>query len=129
MGSEMCIRDRLTVKSGMKDTGLLLDGGNPGEIIGISEEEGVLYRYDLKNKKVLDWKTLPAGGIGNNTFIRSANMWWGVMGGHLVRLDPSSLEIRSFGKLDNPPGLLAWAGDELFGARGTELIKIALPSH
>jgi hypothetical protein len=119
--------ERLTVKPGMKNTGLLLKGAKPGEFIGISEDEGVLYRYDLKNKKVLDWKTLPEGGIGNNSFTQSKDgMWWGVMGGQLVRLDPATLEIKSFGKFDNPPGLLAWDGDKLFGVRDTDLIKIDL---
>jgi hypothetical protein len=119
--------ERFTVKPGMKNTGLLLNGAQPGEFIGISEDEGVLYRYDLKAKKVLDWKPLPAGGIGNNSFVRRADgMWWGVMGGQLVRLDPATLEIKSFGKFDNAPSLLAWAGDELFGTRGTEVLKVLL---
>jgi hypothetical protein len=119
--------ERITIKPGMKNTGLLLNGVQPGEFIGISEDEGVLYRYDLKNKKLLDWKTLPTGGIGNNSFVRGKDgMWWGVMGGQLVRLDPATLEIKSFGKFDNPPGLLAWAGDELFGTRGTEVVKVLL---
>jgi hypothetical protein len=121
--------ERLTVKPGMKNTGLLLKGAKPGEFIGISEDEGVLYRYDLNAKQVLDWKTLPEGGIGNNSFTRGADgMWWGVMGGQLVRLDPATLEIKSFGKFDDPPGLLAWAGDELFGAQGTDVVKIDLPT-
>jgi hypothetical protein len=121
--------ERITIKPGMKNTGLLLNGAKPGEFIGISEDEGVLYRYDLKNKKLLDWKTLPTGGIGNNSFVRGKDgMWWGVMGGHLVRLDPATLEIKSFGRIENPPGLLSWVGDELFGVRGAEVIKIELPA-
>jgi hypothetical protein len=119
--------ERLTVKPGMKNTGLLLKGAKPGEFIGISEDEGVLYRYDLNAKQVLDWKTLPEGGIGNNSFTRGSDgMWWGVMGGQLVRLDPATLEIKSFGKFDDPPGLLAWAGDELFGVQGTDVVKVEL---
>ncbi|HOF18230.1 MAG TPA: hypothetical protein PK082_04915, partial [Phycisphaerae bacterium] len=114
--------ERLTVKPGIKHTGrifLTSDAGKSNVIVGVIPPERAIYRYDLAQKKLLDWVEIN-GGIDNIACRETDGAIWiattdpATRARHLGCLDPATLKWTTFGKLPAAINHLAWSGDDLY---------------
>jgi hypothetical protein len=133
--------ERQTVKPGLKNTGRLFPAADKNRIIGIADGEKYIYRYDVTQKKLLDWIELP-DKVDEITRRLSDGSLWIVSGSTLLRLDPATMQIKTIGKLQAPnndpallesttsgklptaPNNLIWQGDDLFFTNGAELYHL-----
>ena len=123
--NELVETERLVVKPGLADTGLIYSTPVNETIVGVLPD--AVYRYDIAAKRLLDWRALP----GKTAVVapRSVDQsLWVVVGTSLVRIDPVTLELVTFGQPgDMPAGLdlLVWQGDDLYASSGADLYRIA----
>lgn len=120
--------ERLVVKPGMASTGLVYASPAASVIVGVVTGDGTnsVYRYDIAAKKLLDWKDLPdkIEAVAQ----RSDGSLWVVLGTSLVRIDPATLEMVTFGEPGTlPAGVehLVWQGDDLYASVDADLYRIA----
>ena len=121
--------ERLTVKPGLRNTGLVFVGAPKHVIVGVAAAERAIYRYDLVARKLLDWEELN-DAVGPVTRREADGSIWMVVGAELFRVDPATLAMTSAGKLAHAPtpnDLLAWQNDRLYWATRSELREIAVP--
>src|SRR5690606_15250563 len=105
--------ERITVKPGLKNTGALFPAADKNQFIGVIEGDQFIYRYDLSQKRLLDWIELPAK-IDEVTRRDSDGSLWIVAGGTLLRLDAATLKITTIGRLKETPGIMTWDGNALY---------------
>ncbi len=121
---ELAELERLVVKPGLTDTGLIVRTPTRGVIVGISSN--ALYRYDLVAKKLLAWKDLPVKLEAATTREADGSLW-AVIGTSLVKIDLQTLDTVTFGQEGSlPVGVetLAWQGKDLYASAGADLYKI-----
>jgi len=117
--------DRLQIKKGLKSTGHIYKAPDENEFIAFINHEGVdaLYRYNLKDKKLVKWvevdKTI------DKLLIRPIdNTYWTIQNHVLGKLDPVSLKITPIGNLPKKPACYAWNGKKPYGTVGGDLVEI-----
>ncbi|MCA9581099.1 MAG: hypothetical protein KC416_04850, partial [Myxococcales bacterium] len=117
--------ETILVKPGFENMGHLLPGA-PGQIIGvITEPTSVVYRYDLNEKSLLDWVSLP--GMTNLWRKDGDDGLYLLADGEVTYLDPVTFAITPLATLDVPegsdPGGFVDANDSLYYSLGTELFR------
>lgn len=120
--------ERLTVKPGLTHTGKLYPGVKPDEIIGHIDNDKTkqyaLYRYNLAQRKLLQWVDLPAplGGIFERP---SDHTWWCQDDNKvLYRFDPATLKVTPVAQLDRGIASPIWVGDVLYGRNEAALVRV-----
>ncbi|MBI4023565.1 MAG: hypothetical protein HY360_01200 [Verrucomicrobia bacterium] len=125
--------ERITIRPKLQNTGALYKV-SPTQIIGLVSEKGI-YRYDLAQKKCLNWSSLPFEMTGAKAQKQNDRSIWAILGAKtLVRVDPSTCRVDIAGEFDGPVTCMTWVGDDLYAATGggadnmagTELHKVIL---
>ncbi len=117
--------DRLQIKKGLKSTGHIYKAPDENEFIAFINHEGVdaLYRYNLKDKKLVKW--VEVDKPIDKLLIRPIdNTYWTIQNNVLGKLDPVSLKITPIGNLPKKPACYAWNGKKLYGTVGGDLVEI-----
>ena len=123
---------RVAPRASLTSAGLIYVTPTPGVIVGISERDKVLYRYDVRAHKLLTSVTLD-GQIGASTRRASDGTIWIVIDNTLARIDSKSLLLTRFGEPGSIPegaANLTWQGDDLYMTVGPELrrvVRVGLP--
>lgn len=97
-------------------------------IVGISREDRLAYRYDLRARKLLG--SIHLDGQINTIAQRADGSLWILVDRRLIRLDPETLGMSELGVVSVEPtqrDLLVWQGDRLYWTTGAELRVITLP--
>jgi hypothetical protein len=122
--------DRLVIRPGLTAGGSLfnsdVDSQFFGCVAGPETNRFTLYRYDLKEKKIVTQTDIPAE-IDAVLSRQADGTWWAISGDTLQQLDPASLALQPVGKLEGGIRHAVWIGKDLFGSRGGELVRVALP--
>lgn len=117
---------RVPVIPGLSEAGELFNGGSKA-VVGVIASKGIVYRFDVAQRTVGQRVDLD-GPITATTQRNEDGSIWLVSNGVLRRLDPKSMQLRSFGRLPTPDvQLLTWQGDRLFASRGSNLVEITPP--
>jgi len=121
--------ERLTVRAGLDETGVIADIGHDSRFIGILEADArqAMYLYDLARREVVKWRDMepPAERA---VFRRPADgSFWLIRQQELCLLNPETLEIRPVARLERAMQLCRWVGEHLYGASGGELLTTAGP--
>jgi len=99
----------------MVSGGQLFYGKNTNEIIGISTSDNVLYRYNIKDRKLIDYVAL-GQNIGPVTQRLSDGTIWILVGSTLIKVDSSNLELQAVGTLSAAITMLQWLDRTLYVA-------------
>jgi hypothetical protein len=113
--------ERLTVKPGLKNTGALFSAGKD-QVIGVIGGDKFIYRYDITQKKLLDWIELPEKIDGASRRDADGSLWI-VVGSTLLRLDPATMQVKTIGQLPQAPDLMAWQDGVLYFNSGAEFYR------
>lgn len=111
---------RVTPRSYMTSAGLLFATRDPGVVVGIVPEDRVLYRYDVRARKLLGWVAVE-GKLASVAAERSDGSLWTIIDSTLVRIDPYELAVTPFGAMPSGVEHLAWQGRDLYMTVGADL--------
>lgn len=117
---------RQIVKPRMHTTGRLYRGAGPNVVIGVLPAEGMIYRYDIAAKQLLDSKQLqgPIVDVVQRDDDRSV---WIVLDRSLVRYDAATLTPSRVGEENMIPAganNLEWQGNDLYFNVKDELYRV-----
>jgi hypothetical protein len=118
--------ERLSIKPGLQNTGQLFPAKDKHQIIGLIPAQHIVYRYDLANKKLLNWIELPAA-FQDAVQRASDGSIWTTSGDILLHVDAQTLAVKTVGKLPFVPQTMLWQGTDLYLINGGELHKTMLP--
>lgn len=123
---ELTELERMTVKPGLTNTGALYPAADGAQIIGVIRDPAVnaMYLYNTQKKSLAKWvPTDPP----MDRFVRHPRENWylGWQGGKLVKVDAATLEVTPLASLEKMPDRLAWAGGEVYGTYGSELVRVS----
>lgn len=120
---------RMPVLPDLQNTGLIYATPAPSVILGVVASERLIYQFDIRTQKLV--KSFEVDGeIGAITQRASDRSVWAVIGDTLRRIDPTTLDVKSFGRLtetNTGAGILEWQGDRLFWATTSQLREITAP--
>lgn len=141
---ELKAQEPVTLKAGLKSTGLVQDVGLDTRLLGFigGEDKDVLYLFDMGRKEIAVWKELPKaatppvkpgtgawwaeiGGIRTRIAFQKPGdgSWWMAHGETLYRLNVETLDLTPAAKLSRAFELPVWVGPDIYGVAGGELVK------
>jgi hypothetical protein len=122
--------EKLEIRPGLDSGGALFESAATNEFLGcchgLTTNTFTFYRYDLAEKKVVRQVELPAR-IQAILTSPADGAKWALASDTLYRLDPVTLAMTPVGSIPKGVDYPVLIGKFLYGTRGGELIRVALP--
>jgi hypothetical protein len=122
--------ERIEVRPGLRSGGALFRAEADGHFLGCIQdpetEKFTLYRYDLAGRKVARSVEMPSR-VTHVVRRPADGAWFALLGANLARLDPKTLDVPSVGRIEGGLSEPTWVGRNLYGIRGPDLVRVAVP--